>query len=117
MGESKSQVVKLRFLVYNNEKNGGMYMNRDSIIIMKKQINVSDLAGEKVMIDFETGKYFLIKGVGNDIWDMLQEETSPGMIIDSLLKEYDVSEDECESSVIEFLSKLESLNFIDVIQN
>ena len=88
-------------------------MNKNSTIIMKKQLNVSDLAGEKEMIDFETGKYFLIKGVGNDIWDMLQQETTPAKIIDSLLKEYDVSEEECESSVMEFLDKLQKLGFID----
>lgn len=88
-------------------------MNKNSTIIMKKQLNVNDLAGEKVMIDFETGKYFLIKGVGNDIWDMLQQETTPAKIIDSLLKEYDVSEEECESSVMEFLDKLQKLGFID----
>ena len=88
-------------------------MNKNSTIIMKKLLNVNDLAGEKVMIDFETGKYFLIKGVGNDIWDMLQQETTPAKIIDSLLKEYDVSEEECESSVMEFLDKLQKLGFID----
>ena len=42
-------------------------MDRSSLIHMKRQLNVTDLSGEKVMIDFETGKYFLIKGVGNDI--------------------------------------------------
>lgn len=88
-------------------------MDKNSTIIMKKQLNVTDLAGEKVMIDFETGKYFLIKGVGNDIWDMLQQETTPAKIIDSLLNEYDVSEEECESSVMEFLNKLQKLGFID----
>ena len=88
-------------------------MDKNSTIFMKKQLNVSDLAGEKVMIDFETGKYFLIKGVGNDIWDMLQQEITPANIIENLLKEYDVSEEECETSVMEFLEKLQKLGFID----
>lgn len=88
-------------------------MDKNSTIIMKKQLNVSDLAGEKVMIDFETGKYFLIKGVGNDIWDMLQQEITPANIIENLLKEYDVSEEECETSVMEFLDKLQKLGFIE----
>ncbi len=88
-------------------------MEKNSEIIIKKQLKANELAGEKVMIDFETGKYFLIKGVGNDIWDMLQEKTTPAKIIESLLKEYDVSEEECESSVMEFLNKLQKLGFID----
>ena len=65
------------------------------------------------MVDFESGKYFLIKGVGNDIWDMLQEETTPGRIIEQLLAEYDVTAEECERSVMEFLSKMQELKFID----
>ena len=45
-------------------------MDKNATIVMKKKLNVTDLAGEKVMVDFESGKYFLIKGVGNDIWDI-----------------------------------------------
>lgn len=88
-------------------------MDKNTLIRMKKKLNVTDLAGEKVMIDFETGKYFLIKGTGNDIWDMLQEEITPAQIIEKLLSEYDVSREECEASVMEFLDKMKSFDFID----
>ncbi len=87
-------------------------MDKNAVIKMTKQLNVTDLAGEKVMIDFETGKYFLIKGVGNDIWDMLQEEVTPAQIIEKLLQEYDVTEEECEKSVMDFLKKMEEYKFI-----
>ena len=88
-------------------------MDKNAVIRMKKKLNVTDLAGEKVMIDFESGKYFLIKGTGNDIWDMLQEEITPAQIIEKLLSEYDVSREECEASVMEFLDKMKSFDFID----
>lgn len=88
-------------------------MDKNKAITMKKKLNVTDLSGEKVMIDFETGKYFLIKGVGNDIWDMLQEEITPNQIIEKLLSEYDVEREECETSVIAFLEKMKSYDFID----
>jgi len=87
-------------------------MDKSTIISLKKQLNVTDLAGEKVMIDFESGKYFMIKGTGNDIWDMIQTEISVGDIIANLLKEYDVSEEECEKSVLAFLEHMEKLDFI-----
>ena len=87
-------------------------MNKDCKVVLKKKLNVTDLNGEKVMVDFDNGKYFLIKGVGNDIWDMIQEEITPQEIIEKLLSEYDVSREECEKSVMEFLDKMESLNFI-----
>ena len=87
-------------------------MDKSTVITLKKKLNVTDLAGEKVMIDFESGKYFMIKGTGNDIWDMIQSEITVGDIIANLLKEYDVSEEECEKSVFAFLEHMEKLSFI-----
>ena len=87
-------------------------MDKNKKIKLTKDINITELDGEKVMVDFETGKYFIIKGCGNDIWDMLSEEISPAEIIDKLLAEYDVSREECEQSVMDFLGKMEEYNFI-----
>ncbi len=87
-------------------------MDKQKKITLKKQIEVTDLAGEKVMIDFESGKYFLIKGVGNDIWDYLQKEITPEEIINKLLEEYDVSREVCEAQVMDFLGKMEKYEFI-----
>ncbi len=87
-------------------------MDKNTKIVLKKKLNVTDLAGEKVMVDFNNGKYFLIKGVGNDIWEMLQDDITPNEIIEKLLSEYDVSREECEKSVMEFLEKMEGYNFI-----
>ncbi|MBQ6024355.1 MAG: PqqD family protein [Lachnospiraceae bacterium] len=87
-------------------------MDKNTKITLKKKLNVTDLAGEKVMVDFDNGKYFLIKGVGNDIWEMIQNEITPNEIIEKLLSEYDVGREECEKSVMEFLEKMEGYNFI-----
>ena len=87
-------------------------MNMMETIKLKKNLNVTDLSGEKVMIDFESGKYFMIKGAGNDIWDLIQNEITVEEIVDRLLAEYDVSREECEKSVEEFIEKLKELEFI-----
>lgn len=91
-------------------------MNRNSTLKLKKNLDVTDLAGEKVMIDFDSGKYFLIRGAGNDIWDILQsagDGVTVEEIIDNLMSVYDVAREECESSVNEFLERMRSLGFID----
>ena len=87
-------------------------MELTKTIKFKREIEVTNLNGEKAMIDFDTGNYYLIKGVGNVIWEMLYEEITPEEIIEKLLKEYDVSPEECEKQVIEFLEKLEKADFI-----
>ena len=88
-------------------------MELTSVIKLKKTISVADLSGEKAMIDFETGKYYLIKGTGNDIWDMIQKEITVGEIIDNLLEEYDVTREKCTEAVMNFLENLEAKGFID----
>ena len=61
-------------------------MDKTAKIRMKAKRNVTDLAGEKVMVDFEQGKYFCIKGVGNDIWDMLDgQEGEDGITVEAIL--------------------------------
>ena len=73
-------------------------MDKTAKIRMKAKRNVTDLAGEKVMVDFEQGKYFCIKGVGNDIWDMLDgQEGEDGITVEAILhklmEEYEVMEE------------------------
>ena len=64
-----------------------------------KNLEVTCLNDEKAMVDFETGKYFLLK----------VEE-----IVNKLLKVYDVDKNECLTSVIQFLEQLKENGFIDI---
>lgn len=89
-------------------------MERTATIKVLKKLNVTDLSGEKVMVDFEQGKYFMIKGVGNDIWDMLTDGITVEQIIKNLLAEYEVSEEVCEQEVLKFLNSLEEIGIIGV---
>jgi len=87
-------------------------MERTTTIKVLKQLNVTDLSGEKVMVDFEQGKYFMIKGVGNDIWDMLTDGITVEQIVQKLLEEYDVTEEVCVEETLKFLNSLENIGII-----
>ena len=84
-------------------------IKREGRVKIKNMPNVTELAGEKVMVDFTHGKYFMLKGVGNDIWEMLEDEIEVDSIIERLLQE------QCVSSTIKFLEQLEELEFIEGI--
>lgn len=90
-------------------------MDKTATIKIKKQLNVTDLSGEKVMVDFEQGKYFMIKGVGNDIWEMLADDVLVADIMDKLLQEYDVTVEQCEKEVLDFLTNLENFGIIEAV--
>lgn len=93
---------------------GANKMTESSKIRLLKNLNVTDLAGEKVMIDFSSGKYFLLKGAANDIWDYIQTTTTVSDIEEKLLSEYDIDKDTCRASVLAFLEQLENHQFIEV---
>ena len=83
-------------------------------IKIEKHLDVTELDGEKVMIDFETGKYFIIKGSGNDIWDNLRDGITISDIVETLLKIYDVDKDTCSQSVLAFIKKMEEYKFVSL---
>ncbi len=80
-----------------------------------KRPEVSELAGEKVMIDFESGKYFMLKGSANEIWEMLKDGISTKEIVAGLMEIYDVEESVCLKSVQEFLATLKENGFIELV--
>ena len=91
-------------------------MKLTSVIKIEQKPQVTDLCGEKVMVDFNKGKYFMLKGVGNDIWDLLEDNVKVETIVSKLLEEYDVERETCESSTLKFLEDLEDLGFIKGIE-
>ncbi len=92
-------------------------MEKTALIKVKKKLNVTDLSGEKVMVDFEQGKYFMLKGVGNDIWDMLIDDITVEQIVNRLLQEYDIDQETCEKETMEFLEGLEKIDIISITNN
>jgi hypothetical protein len=89
-------------------------MTNNSKIRLIKKLDVTDLDGEKVMIDFSSGKYFLLKGAANEIWDYIQAPIIVSDILQNLVNVYDVPEDTCRESIFSFLNQLEKYAFISV---
>jgi len=87
-------------------------MNESTKISLIKQLDVTELAGEKVMIDFETGKYFLLKGSANDIWELIQKDITIGEIKENLMDIYSIDEASCMEGILSFLSTLKEYEFI-----
>lgn len=79
-----------------------------------KEIDATDLNGEKVMMNLDLGKYFALNSIGSRIWDIIEDEIYVKDIVDTLLNEYDVDEKKCQESVIKYLGILKNENLIEV---
>ncbi len=89
-------------------------ININNVVSRRNDIDTTDLNGEIVMMDLEKGRYFSLNGVGSRIWEIIEEPIGINKIVDYLLEEYDVSRNECEENVLEFLGKLDDANIICV---
>ena len=89
---------------------------KNTNIHLVKSLDVTDLAGEKVMIDFGTGKYFLLKGPANEIWDIINEKENVTVeeIVNHLMEIFEVDYETCYQSVVEFITQIESYEFVSL---
>lgn len=85
-----------------------------SIICQSKDIDSTDLNGDKVMMNLEKGKYFALNSIGSRIWDAIEDEISIGQVISQLLEEYDVEEEVCKNTVLSFVDKLKNEGLITI---
>ena len=90
-------------------------VNIDSVITKNKEIDDADLDGEKVMMNLDKGQYFMMNEVGSRIWELIEGNTPIVNIIAALTNEYDVDEETCENTVMEFLGRLKNADLIKVV--
>lgn len=89
-------------------------MNKETQVRLLKKLDITDMAGDKVMVDFESGKYFLLKGTAVDIWECIQSETTIGDILNKMQKIYDVDEETCLTGIVAFINQLQQNNFVEL---
>lgn len=86
---------------------------------MKIEINElvshTDVHGEIVLANIETGIYFSIGGSGKQIWEALVKGNDVESIIDALTERYQVEKHIVSKDVHEFLDDLEHRKFIKKI--
>ena len=90
-------------------------VNIDSVVSKNEEIDDTDLDGEKVMMNLDKGQYFMMNEVGSRIWELIEGNTSIVNIIETLTNEYQVDEETCENTVMEFLGRLKDAELIKVL--
>jgi len=88
----------------------------DTTIKRNIEVFASEIDDEVVMMNIQSGKYFGMDAVGSRIWQLIEEKIRVKDIIAELLEEYDVTEEQCRSDVLEFLNELYEQNLIQVTE-
>ncbi|MDQ0975353.1 hypothetical protein QFZ31_005231 [Neobacillus niacini] len=76
---------------------------------------VSNMDGDKVMMNINKGKYYNLHTIGGEIWDLIEKPIYIQQIIDELLAKYNVERLECTEQVLLFLEKLNDEGLIKIL--
>jgi hypothetical protein len=83
------------------------------VVVNKNQI-FSELQGEAVILDINSGVYYGLNQVGASIWNLIQVPKTVKEIKDALLAEYEVDPQACETDILVLIEDLASKGLIEI---
>lgn len=81
-------------------------MTLDTKLVRNHSLTTAELDGEVVMLSLETNRYYGLNSVGTRIWEILAQPMTLAAVCDTLLQEYEVTREQCESEVLPIAQKL-----------
>jgi hypothetical protein len=89
----------------------------ESTVKVAKDVIFQDLEGEAVLLNMQTEFYFGLDPMGTKIWHLLAENGKVKTVAAKLLDEYDITEDQLQSHLSDFLERLRSNGLIEVCKD
>lgn len=77
-------------------------------------LSFTELDGELVCLNLETGEYSGLRDVGQTIWEQLEQPRGVDELVQHVVAEYDVEDDRAVADVEAFLSQLREAGFVEV---
>lgn len=84
---------------------------------IKKELIKRQIAGDTILVPvgqtvYDSNGLFVLNELGAFIWDLLPDVSDENEILDAVLKEYDVSAEEAQKDIAEFLGNLKEMNIL-----
>ncbi len=93
-----------------------MNLNLNQTITLSPDVISQEVSGETVLLDLESENYFGLDEVGTRIWQLIKETNDLQAIYQTLLAEYDVSEDRLQQDLDNLLGEIAGLGLIRLEQ-
>ena len=86
----------------------------DTIIVRNSELLDSEIDGEIVMMDIESGKYFGMNKIGSKIWKMIENPIKIETVCKHLLSVCKIDKATCENEVLSYLNHLHTEKLIQI---
>lgn len=87
----------------------------ESVLVQQEGHIVSDMDGEKVMLNIQNGKYYNLGEVGGEIWAALATPSPVSHVVDTIMENFEVSAELAKKDVLSFLQHLLNENLIEFV--
>ena len=87
-------------------------MNLNQNISLSPDVISQEVSGETVLLDLESENYFGLDAIGTRIWQLIKETNELQSIFDTLLEEYDVSDERLRLDITALLTEIEGLGLV-----
>jgi hypothetical protein len=91
-----------------------MTISRDSVVVAIKSQVSCQVDAETVILQFNKGLYFGLDEVGTLIWNQIQQPRKVQEIRDAILRDYEVSSEQCERDLSTLLGQLSEKGLVEV---
>jgi polyhydroxyalkanoate synthesis regulator phasin len=89
-----------------------VWLDKTTWVKRNNEVFASEIDDEVVMMHVKTGKYYGLDDIGSRIWELMETKIQVQEIINQLMKEYEVSQQECEKDVLELMENLKAQDLI-----
>lgn len=90
-----------------------MTVSLDSQVVIKPDVLVNEVAGEAVILDLNSERYFGLDEVGTRMWSVLTTAPTVQAAYDTLLEEYEVEPERLKQDIDELLGKLADQGLVE----
>lgn len=71
---------------------------------------------EEVVLQVDSGVYYGLDGVGQEIWSLLQEPRTVEELVDEIASRYEVEEERCRGDVTDFVASLVEAELVEYVE-
>ena len=86
----------------------------ESKIVIPQDVIFRDVAGEAVILNLETGKYYGLDEVGTRMWALLAEHGKVETAYRALLDEYEVAPEQLQDDLIKLIDTLAAQQLLKI---
>ncbi|HYU35253.1 MAG TPA: PqqD family protein [Thermoanaerobaculia bacterium] len=85
-----------------------------STVVVPERVLFRDLAGEGVLLELDSGRYFGLNETGTRMWRLLVQHGRVEAALEALLEEYEVPRDRLREELLEFVDALLAQRLLDL---